>query len=137
MKRESYRRAFALCAVLILDASCNQDVPVPGGATDKGSAAQVVKTKVAKIVFVGKQDACDCTRGRVDDSFAALETALAGRGNIPVERIRVDIDEDKVAPYAQKRAIMVLPAIYLLDESGELVQVLQGEVTAAQLDALL
>jgi len=127
MKRELYRRGMVLFTLLMLvipGAGCRQDADGPGPA--------VAGSRVAKIVFVGKERACDCTRKRVDDSFAVLQSALAERQDIPVERLRVDIDQAKVAEYQEMRAIMVLPAIYLFDEPGGLVDVLQGEVTDKQ-----
>jgi len=84
-------------------------------------------------VFVGQQDACDCTRKRVDDSFAALQTALGDRQDITVERLQEDVDQASVKRYQKMRTIMVLPAIYLLDRSGAPVEMLQGEVTVEQL----
>lgn len=94
-------------------------------------------SKITKIVFVGKQKACDCTRKRVDDSFAALQSALAGRSDITIERLQADSDADRVAPYKEMRAMMVLPAIYLLDSAGALVEMLQGEVTSEQFQKAL
>ena len=125
--------------------SCKQEVAASEKPTvNKNTApvsavqkAQQTKKAVAKIVFVGKQSACDCTRKRVDDSFAALKDALGRQQDIPVERIQVDVDEAKVAQYQKMRAIMVLPAIYFLDKSGELIDVLQGEVAVQQLAQVL
>lgn len=138
MKRQSYRRAMALFTLLMLvmlGAGCRQDVAESGEAASANAddpAPPTAGSKVAKIVFVGKERACDCTRKRVDDSFAALQNGLAERQDIPVERIRVDTDQAKVAQHQKMRAIMVLPAIYLLDGSGGLVDMLQGEVTEKQ-----
>jgi len=143
MKRKYNRRAMALFTLLMLvmtGAGCRQDVAESGEAESGEAAAAnaddpappTAGSKVAKIVFVGKERACDCTRKRVDDSFAALQNGLAERQDIPVERIRVDTDQAKVAQHQKMRAIMVLPAIYLLDGSGGLVDMLQGEVTEKQ-----
>ena len=49
-----------------------------------------------------------------------------------MERLQEDVDQAKVKRYQKIRAIMVLPAIYLLDRSGKPVEVLQGEVTVEQ-----
>ena len=73
------------------------------------------------------------SRKRVDDSLAALQTALEGRPDISTEELQADIDQANVAPYKKMRPIMVLPAIYVLDGSGALVQMLQGEVTTGQI----
>ena len=129
----------AALALLSLSVGCKQDVPAPeqpGTASTKSVSRSVSggesATRVARIVFIGKQDACDCTRARIDGSFAALQSALGGREEIPVERLRVDVDEQRVATYREMRSIMVLPAIYLLGGSGELTEMLQGEITAEQ-----
>lgn len=105
--------------------------------TKTAVATPPAKAAVAKIVFVGKKEACDCTRKRVKDSFAALQGALGGQAGIAIERLQIDADKEKVAPYRKLRALMVLPGIYLLDAKGALVEMLQGEVTEAQLKKAL
>ena len=102
--------------------------------SDKAGASA---TPVAKIVFVGKDEACDCTRKAIDASWAALEQALGTPAKLPVERIAVDTDEAKVEPYREQKAIMALPAIYFVDAANAVVAQLQGEVTADQIRAVL
>jgi hypothetical protein len=143
MKTMAAQPAVALASVislLALAASCKREVAAAGTAvaTTVASASTAATTKpaqatVTKVVFVGKQDACDCTRKRVDDSLAALQTALGDRQDIAVERLQEDIDQARVTRYQQMGAIMVLPGIYLLDGSGAPVEMLQGEVTVEQL----
>jgi len=137
MKRESYPFGMVLVALftlVLLGVGCQQPA---AAAPEKPPAAKVSKSKIAKIVFIGKQDACDCTRKRVDDAYAELQSALASHKDITVERIRVDTDSAQVEPYRKLRAIMVLPAIYLLDKSGKLVEMLQGEVKSEQVKKVL
>jgi hypothetical protein len=121
-------------------AGCGQSSTPPGEATPAKAKAPVARAEpapenrgVAKIVFVGQKDACECTRKRVDDSLAALEKALSGRTDIPVEKLELDVDKAEVAVYQELGAIMVAPAIYLLDGSGGLVEMLQGAVTPDQI----
>ena len=107
-------------------------------ASDAGSAsASIVSTTVAKIVFVGKEHACDCTRKTVDSGWAALQKALGTPARLPVERLQIDTDGWKVEPYRKQKAMMALPAIYFLDGKGAVVDLLQGEVSAAQIVASL
>jgi hypothetical protein len=121
-------------AVSALVAACKQEVAASGQATTANAPARqsAASPKVAKIVFIGKQNACDCTRKRVAESFAALQKATEDRSDIALEQLQVDVDEEGVARYQELRPIMVLPAIYLLEGSGTLVEVLQGEVTVEQ-----
>ena len=121
-------------AVAVLAAACKQEVSASGqpATANAPSKQAAVSPKVAKIVFIGKKSACDCTRKRVDDSFAALQKALEGRSSIAIEQLQVDVDEEAVARYQKLRSFMVLPAIYLLEGSGSLVDLLQGEVTVEQ-----
>lgn len=90
-------------------------------------------SNVAKIVFVGQKDACECTRERVAGSWAALEKALSGRTDIAVEKIDLDVEKAKAAAYQKLGAIMVVPAIYVLDSSGALIEMLQGEIASDQI----
>ena len=92
---------------------------------------------VGRIVFVGQKDVCQCTRDRIDASWAALETALGREPAVPVERIQVDVDAAGAEEYAKLKAIIVVPGIYFLDEKGKLAELLQGEVSPKQVTAVL
>jgi hypothetical protein len=93
--------------------------------------------RICMVVFVGQKDACQCTRDRIDASWAVLETVLGPKPAVPVERIQEDVDAAKAEEYAKLKAIMVVPGIYFLDEKGKLVELLQGEVNAEQVSAVL
>jgi hypothetical protein len=83
---------------------------------------------VQTIVFIGKRKACECTRARVDASWAALQTALEGQGP-PVERIDLDVDTDRTKELWALEHFVAAPAIYFLDGDGGVVEMLQGELT--------
>jgi len=139
MKARLLRIIVSMCAafaVAVLVVGCEQERAASGPPSTAAAPAQPEPkgVKVARIVFVGKKNACECTRKRVDDSFAALQTVLEGRSEIAVQRLQVDVDEAGVKQYRELRPIMVLPAIYLLEASGALIDVLQGEVTVEQLE---
>jgi hypothetical protein len=87
---------------------------------------------VASIVFVGKRDACDCTRARIDASREALDAALAARAALPVRTLRVDAEAEEVASLQAQQRFVVLPAVYLLDGEGKVLRMLQGEITEEQ-----
>ena len=120
-----YMVAFAL---VIIAAGCKQS------KTDKPASSSA---GVARIVFVGQKDACQCTRDRIDASWAALETALGRRPTVQVETIQEDVDTARADEYAKLKPVMVVPGIYFLDENGKLVELLQGEVSAEQVTAVL
>lgn len=102
-------------------------------STQTAQAAETAaETKVARIVFVGKQNACDCTRKTVDAGWAALQKALGTPAKLPVERLQIDTQEEKVAPYQTQNPMMALPAIYFVDGKSAVLELLQGEVTEAQ-----
>ncbi len=142
-------RTLLLVAALSLPAACQKTAKTPPPARKaqaaKAPAAEVAnkapapaaEARVASIVFVDKEKACACTKDRVDASWKAL-TEVVGFPPVPdVTRIHMDTQEDKAAPYQAKKAIMVPPAIYFLGKGGKLVEVLQGEITAEQVRAVL
>ena len=111
---------------------------VPSAATKAAPSASSSQAKLARVVFLDKEKCCQCTRDRTDASWAALQGALAGRRDtLPVERIHVDTQPDQVAKYRSQRPFVAIPAIYLLDGSGNVVELLQGELTQAQVSAAL
>jgi hypothetical protein len=108
-------------------------------AAATGTAANVTATqsKVTRIVFVGKEHACDCTRKTVDAGWAALQKTLGTPAKLPVERFQIDTEADKVAPYRQQKPVMALPGIYFVDSKATVLELLQGEVTAEQIATVL
>ena len=89
MKRKAYWSAVAFCllfALSTLASNCKREEAHSGQAvvttaTNKAPASRAAKSKTAKIVFVGKLAACDCTRRRIDDSWAALQAALGEKSS--------------------------------------------------------
>ena len=121
----SHLVAFALVIFAVGCKPSQTDQPASAGAS------------VARIVFVGQKDACQCARDRIDASWAALETVLERKPAVPVERIQEDVDAAKADEYAKLKTVIVVPGIYFLDEKGKLVELLQGEVNAEQVTAVL
>ncbi|NMC68591.1 MAG: hypothetical protein GYA57_00830 [Myxococcales bacterium] len=110
--------------------------PVAGDPAGSAAAVSTPTSPVARIVFIGKENACQCTRAAIDASWAALQEALAG-ANIPVERLQIDTQSVEVAQYREIQAIFGLPAIYFFDASGGFLRQLQGEVTADAIREIL
>lgn len=132
-----------LCITLASSAGCGQasgetnNSPAPAPATKQPAVASPSESNVARIVFVGQEQACGCTRNRIDGSWRALQAALGESSGIAVERLRRDTQSDQVEEYRMLRPFVTVPAIYLLDENGAIVELLQGEVTEEQLRTAL
>ena len=94
--------------------------------------ANAAKNKVARIIFLGKKDACECTKGRIEKSWQVLHKVLNGR-RISVERYQIDVHEAEAKRYHAIRPYMVIPAMYFFDAEEKLLDLLQGEVTEIQL----
>ena len=107
-------------------------------ATSKPAAkTPTASNAVTRVVFVDKEKACACTRDSIDKSWKAL-TDVVGFPPVPeVERIHMDSQPEKAAPYQKQRPIIVPPAIYFFDKQNKLVQMLQGEVKIEQIRATL
>ena len=135
--------ALVLGLALSVAAACNTSNAAPAGRAEGTSSAALftparpTATKVTKIVFVGKQNVCECTRKTLDASWAALQKALGTPPKLPVERLQIDTQGDKVASYRQQKPFAALPAIYFVDAKDLVLDLLQGEVTDRQIgDAL-
>jgi hypothetical protein len=107
-----------------------QPGPVSGAPTQH-------KARVASIVFVGQKDACSCDRERIDKVWQALQGVLGQGKNVAVKRLQIDVDDAETDIYDDMRPIMVLPGLYFLDDKGELVELLQGEVDERKIVELL
>ena len=56
---------------------------------------------------------------------------------MPVERLQIDTDGAQVELLRQQKAVMALPAIYFVDTKAKVLDLLQGEVTDAEVTAIL
>jgi hypothetical protein len=137
---------FAFLGLFVVTTACENGkaevASTQASAAVVASAAQALgandaTTKVVRIVFVGKEHACDCTRKKVETAQAALRKLLGNPAKIPIVTLLADTQEDKVEPYRLMRPMMALPAIYFIDGKGGLVEMLQGEITEAQLSRVL
>jgi hypothetical protein len=112
---------------------CNND-PTPNpkvNKTDdvvqKSALVKETKSGVERIVFVGKKDACDCTRKQIDTTWEALQSVLKGGPEIAVTRLQVDVDVEEANRYNAMQPLMALPGVYFLDRNNEVAKLLQGE----------
>ena len=124
--------ATASALLLLGVVSCKKS---SGSSASTGDTAS--RAKVTRVVFIDKKNACDCTRKRADDSWANLAEAVGEGASIPVERIYIDTEKDRAAPFLELQNVMVIPGIYFLDEKGNLVAMLQGEQSASKLSSTL
>lgn len=143
MKHSVYYFVASLIVVLSSSAGCGQasgesnDSPSPTPATKQPATSSPVESSVARIVFIDQVQACECTRDRIEGSWTALQAALGEGSGIVVERIHRDTQEEQAEEYRMLRPMVTVPGIYLLDENGAIVELLQGEVTEAQVRSAL
>lgn len=98
-------------------------------ATEQAAAASLDERDVARIVFIDEEQACECTRDRIFISWNALQAALGGGSSIAVERIHRDTQAERAERYRSLQPTVTVPGIYLLDDNGAVIELLQGEVT--------
>lgn len=111
--------------------------PAPASSSSANATLPPTHSAVQSIAFVDQEEACECTRKRINDTWAALQAAMKQTREVPVQRIHRDTQPGDVAPLQARRAFVAVPAIYLLDAAGEVIDVLQGEVTDKELAAAL
>lgn len=115
-----------------------ESAAAPDAEKPAPAATQAVEpAKVAKVVFVGQKDCCQCTGDRILASWTALEAVLAKHEGIAVERFDIDVDEAQATALEKHGKVMVIPGLYFLSADGKLVKLIQGEVTAAQVTEVL
>jgi hypothetical protein len=136
MKGISMRFAVIAFLSLLSLPDCTKGKGVPAAAMAATPTAPTT-SKLARVVFMDKKDACACTRKRVDDTWAALQTALGTPPKLPVERIHIDTQAAQAGPYTSAKPLMVPPGIYFVDQQLRVVELLQGEVKAEEITAVL
>ena len=83
-------------AILATSPACHRSQAQPSAPA--ASTAAPAK-KLTRIVFVGKEHPCECTRKALDAGWTALQKALGTPNRIPVERLQVDTEAAKVARF--------------------------------------
>ncbi len=132
-------RLLSLFLALCLGACQRTRPALPPVAANPPAPAVTARSaaKLARIVFVDKEKACDCTRKRIEETWSALQTALGTPPALPVERLHLDTQGDQVAAYASAKPLMVPPGIYFVDSQGAVVELLQGEIEAKEIANLV
>jgi hypothetical protein len=101
------------------------------GAASQGSAPK--KGRVARLVFIDLEKSCPCTTRRIASSWKALAAVLGSPSSIPLERYHLDTQDAKAEPFLDKRPLVAAPGLYVLDQGGNIIDLLQGEITEAQI----
>ena len=131
----------AICVALAglgCDRSPASEASARASAEPLGSAAQSqAATRVTRVVFVGKEKPCQCTKARLDAGWAALQAAIGTPPKVPIERLNADTQPAEIEPYGKQKPMVALPALYFVDASGSVVDLVQGEVTREQIAAAL
>ena len=112
------------------------------GCTGNAKNAQIAsptkaQTKVARVVFVGQKQACECTRNRIETTWNALRDVLKAKPKLTVRRIQCDVDVEEMENMAKLKPLMVAPGIYFIDKQEGLVALLQGEVSKEQIEKVV
>lgn len=126
-------RYVAIVGLVALGAvpACNQSGSAEGGtaAAASASAASVVpKAAAARVVFVDKEEACECTQAKIDAGWTAVQAAIGSTTAVKLERIHMDSQPGVAAPILAKRQIVAVPAAYVLDATGNVLDVFQGDI---------
>jgi len=138
-------KTLLLCIVTlaaIFSLACNR---TSSAGNKQGSNVKVAQaknstkaeSKVARIVFVGQKQACDCTRNRIEATWNTLKNALKAKPELPVKRIQRDVDVEEMKKMARLKPLMVAPGIYFIDKQDGLVELLQGEVSKEQMEKVI
>jgi hypothetical protein len=116
-------------------AAASTCAPGPGACVAAAPAAAPTTrpARAARLVFVDLEKSCPCTQRRVASSWKALTAVLGRPPSIPLDRFHLDTQAAQADPYVDRRPIMVAPGLYVLDGSGNIIDLLQGEITEAQI----
>ena len=143
MKHTRVVRAAVVLSLAAAGAACDRSAaagpPAKADAPAKpaAKAASPKKPVAARIAFLDLQDACKCTKARIDASWEALQTARKSKPAVVVERIHVDTQEALADVITVERPLVVPPGLYFVDSAGEVLELLQGELTVEQIRTAL
>jgi hypothetical protein len=124
-----------VCSQGVLAAPTTDDIKAGKMPERQGSSGQVA-SPINTIVFIDKQNACECTQVMIKSGWKALQAALKDRKDIHVTRIHYDTERPLAERYLALKPLMALPGIYFLNARGGVVELLQGEVRPEQIVAV-
>jgi hypothetical protein len=101
------------------------------GTSGLGSTAK--QGRIARLVFIDLEKSCPCTKRRIASSWKALAAVLGTPPSIPLDRFHLDTQDAKAEPFLDKRPLVAAPGLYVLDRSGNIIDLLQGDITEAQI----
>lgn len=127
----------SLLIVSILGCGRAEATSSPPAGSSKAPATAAAAAPVAQVVFVDKENCCECTQKRTDATWKELKTALGSRDDVEVLRVHLDTQPDLAKEYVQIKPVMVPPGLYFMSAKGDLVEMLQGELTASQISGVL
>jgi hypothetical protein len=130
-----------LCAMAfsVAAAGCSRSsaAAAPAASASADAAAKKPAGTIAKVVFVGEEHGCPCRQKRLDAGWAALQEAMGTPPKLPVEKIYVDTQSAKVQKLTQQKPILNMPGIFLVDSADHVLDMLQGDITRAQIDTTI
>jgi hypothetical protein len=60
--------------------------------------------------------------------------AVRGRQpSTPIDRFHLDTQDAKAEPFLARRPLLAAPGLYVLDRNGRIIDLLQGDITEAQI----
>lgn len=117
---------------LAVAAGCDKKAEASNGtgqpAATQTANATAKKSPVARLAFLDKAEACECTQKTINKGWGSLQAVLGSGNPMPVDRIHVDTQADQAAPLLAQRKIIAVPALYLLDANGFVIDMLQGDI---------
>lgn len=102
-----------------------------------GSSTTAATPPVAQIVFIDQEESCECTKKRTDATWKELHNAVGNSRGIEVVRVHLDTQPELAKAYLESKPLMVPPGLYFMSAQGDLVGMLQGELSSAQISAVL
>ena len=109
----------------------------PASSSKAAVSAQPGGGPVSQIVFIDKEKCCECTKNRTDATWKEMQTALGANSDVQVVRVHLDTQPELAKEYLNSKPLMVPPGLYFMSAKGDLVEMLQGELTAPQISAVL
>ncbi|MFH0809035.1 MAG: hypothetical protein V2A77_00975 [Pseudomonadota bacterium] len=118
-------RKLAIVLVIIIAALA------AGSGPTTASAAQPIK--LARVIYIIKGKACECTQKRCQAGDAVMAQVFTGARQRLVTRLDVSGEDSGAATYIQRYKVFTVPALLFLDAQGNLLWSAQGELSREEI----
>ncbi len=117
---------YLMCAAIVLTIFALASCQIPKSDSEQITAPSQDQTQVSSAVFIFNSEACDCEKQRNLDAEKSIDFFLKNKDARQLKRIDIANHPAELKKYQKLTRISFLPVLMGLDETGGVVEKVEG-----------